>query len=168
MILNLLHAMAERLINGIQLRGSHMPCAGHSFKTWFLDPEHIVLLDTASQNCCGFDLRAVFRIDWGRDQEHRCLVLFQVEKPEQQKDLVADWAFSDPAIKSRATARQAAEAMGATVFFVLVSTGRETGLAEEIKAREHQGENLIFLTGEALKAWMPVLACRPRLYTASP
>ncbi len=61
-----------------------MPCAGDSFPAGFLDTEHIVLLDTARQQCCGFDLRAVFRTT-SPQQERRYLVLFQVKRLEPQK-----------------------------------------------------------------------------------
>ncbi len=79
-----------------------------------------------------------------------------------------DSAFSADADKSRARAREAAKSMGATAIFVMVNTGGVAGLAEQVEARQGQSENLVFLTGEALKAWMPVLAGRPRLYTAPP
>ena len=73
-------------------------------------------------------------------------------------------AFSSIADTARATARKAADAMGADALFLTVHTGNASRVAGKLQA---QGcpRKLAFLVAVGLRRWLPLLSSRPSLAT---
>ncbi|KAK9818505.1 hypothetical protein WJX74_004149 [Apatococcus lobatus] len=134
----------------------------------FLDPSYIVLTDTASGDCCAFDVRMVFLTD-----TRPILVLVSVKRIEAGPQATANpkaysyvdtTAFSDKANTARATAREAADKLGADVMFLTVHTGDASRVPDRLQASDRP-EDLAFLVAEGLSGWLPQFSSRPGLAT---
>ena len=145
--------------------------SGHADRTsdvGFLDPSRIILTDTASLACCGFDIRMVFQT-----ATRPILVFVSVTRIEagppaleevRKYSFVDHVTFSSIADSARAIARKAADALGADALFLTVHTGNASRVAGKLKARGCP-RDLAFLVAVGLERWLPLLSSGPSLAT---
>ena len=149
--------------------------AGSIFEAGLFDPDWLVLLDTAEAKCCAFDLRAVFQTS---PEDRPIVLLGQAKRYDPSGGVPAGntkkaWAyvetaaFSDTQIEARKTARRTFNKLGADVEFLTVHTGDASRLESQLQPMKGQGENLVFLAGDGLKSWLPLISARPSLISSS-
>ena len=133
-----------------------------------MDPSTIILTNTASHDCCAFDIRMVFQT-----ATRPILLLVSLKRIEAGRQAlegikacsdVDDAAFGSTADTAQAAARKAADDIGADVLFPTIPTGNGGRVAEKLKA-PHCREDLAFLVAEGLTGWLPLLSSRPSLAT---